>query len=282
MNRPIYGNAATTPNLVADYNQNNPNKADYIKNRPFYEILLCICDYNETFDYGRINPTVQMNEGITLVKGEHLLFEIIEDGKVSYDEIERLGVDRDDYDILLFKSGRFYSWVEGTNRIQIQTREEAYEISVKITRPGEIKQLDEKFIPDNIKYCFDKVKLGENTINSTNETNITVESGTIQKGDVLLINGTLNGVTEEYETEVPELGGIVYGENLSANIGILNFVGGNTIWFTKGREGTKIEVYKLNKKPISEGVTELYGVVNEIDSALNRVISKYGLDGDAV
>lgn len=38
MNRPIYGNPATTPNPVADFNQNNPNKADYIKNRPFYEV----------------------------------------------------------------------------------------------------------------------------------------------------------------------------------------------------------------------------------------------------
>lgn len=37
MNRPIYGNPATTPNPVADFNQNNPNKADYIKNRPIYK-----------------------------------------------------------------------------------------------------------------------------------------------------------------------------------------------------------------------------------------------------
>lgn len=38
MNRPIFGNPATTPNPVSDFNQNNPKKADYIKNRPCYEI----------------------------------------------------------------------------------------------------------------------------------------------------------------------------------------------------------------------------------------------------
>lgn len=135
--------------VQSDYNQNDETAKDYIKNRPCYESIICICDYNEKTEYGRINPAVQMNEGITLVKGEHLLFEIIEDGKVKLDEIERLGIDGGD-GFFYFKSGRYYSWEEGSNVITVQTWNEAYEISVKITRPGEVKQLDEKFIPDTV------------------------------------------------------------------------------------------------------------------------------------
>lgn len=33
----IIGNPTTTPMAIPDYDQNNEKKADYIKNRPFYE-----------------------------------------------------------------------------------------------------------------------------------------------------------------------------------------------------------------------------------------------------
>ena len=32
-----FGKPMATPMRVSDYNQNNPNKSDHIKNRPFYE-----------------------------------------------------------------------------------------------------------------------------------------------------------------------------------------------------------------------------------------------------
>ena len=37
MVRPIIGNTTATPTPRSDWNQNDPNKADYIKNRPFYK-----------------------------------------------------------------------------------------------------------------------------------------------------------------------------------------------------------------------------------------------------
>lgn len=276
MNRPIYGNAATTPNLVADYNQNNPKKADYIKNRPFYDGSTCICDYNETFDYGKINPAVQMNDGITLVKGEHLLFEIIEDGKVSYDEIERFGTDYTGNDFFSFKSGRFYSWVEGTNTIQIQTWEGAKEISVKITRPGEVKQLDEKFIPDNIKYAYESKKIGEAEADADMGTAFVICSEEIKVGDTILVKGYFNdGTTEEYTLEVPETDeGYTKIGTSDGRLGDINLPIPTTITFSCDVKG---EVYKLTKKPISEATTELYGIIKEIDEALDRVIEKYGL-----
>lgn len=275
MNRPIFGNPATTPNPVSDFNQNNPKKADYIKNRPFYESSLCICDHNEKNDYGRINPTVQMNEGITLVKGEHLLFEIIEDGKVRYDEIERLGIDGGD-GFFYFKSGRFYSWEEGSNVITVQTWDKAYEISVKITRPGEVKQLDEKFIPDRIKYTYvtDK-KLGENKSEDDMGIAFVNCSEEIKVGDTIKVKGYFNdGTTEEYTLTVPETyisGEFIRIGNAGGRLCEIAMPHPTVVSFQSEVKG---EVYKMSKVLISDAVTE-------IDTALNNIIEKYGLGGDA-
>lgn len=147
-----------------DWNQNDPTEADYIKNRPFYEDTLCIANHSETVEeYSVFNPLVPINEGITLVKGERLLLEITVDGETSYDEIERFWTDflEDDDSTGVCKSGRFYSWYEKDNTIQVQTLadEILQGVSVKIYRPSGVKQIGDKYIPDSIARIADLEEL---------------------------------------------------------------------------------------------------------------------------
>ena len=92
---------------------------------------VCIGESSETYALGTDTGEVYTNEGITLVEGEHLLFEITINGETVYDEIERLGEQQDGE--CYFKSGRPYGWE--TNRIYFYAlRNDATEISVKMYR----------------------------------------------------------------------------------------------------------------------------------------------------
>lgn len=102
----------------------------------------------------------------------------------------------------------------------------------------------------------------------------------IKEGDILLLKSYFEDDVDEYTIVVPKLntGAATIGKDIGG-IGKIDLIDSNhdTVLFTYGTKGV---IYKLSKFPIIEGVAELYDIVNEIDTALDRVIEKYGLGGE--
>lgn len=146
MNRPIYGNPATTPNPVADFNQNNPKKADYIKNRPFYEDTEFLGEANYAGDGSTSSLPVITSRA--LVEGEKIIVYREQAGKTNELVASSLSRDNTGDGYSMFDNGVFYSW-DGNNKIEIQIDSDS-PASAKVYSHIGIKQLDEKFIPNSI------------------------------------------------------------------------------------------------------------------------------------
>lgn len=63
INGKVIGDSITTPMPIPDYNQNDPKKADYIKNRPFYESEAQIMSEDIPNDFGLPFLNTQFPEG---------------------------------------------------------------------------------------------------------------------------------------------------------------------------------------------------------------------------
>lgn len=93
INGKVIGDPIATPMPVPDYNQNDPKKADYIKNRPFYETEIAVYDKRlEGFlmDVEGGEPEYMIYDNGNLPysvykAGENLLFELSVNGK-TYSE----------------------------------------------------------------------------------------------------------------------------------------------------------------------------------------------------
>lgn len=147
--------------------------------------------------------------------------------------------------------------------------------TVEISRTV-LKQLDEKFIPDNVKYTYVSEKLGYATNPNSDGSEMAFSesvAGKIEAGDTLRVVETLNGVTKVHDSLIvpDEMLGTIHGFDYFNIMQILNF---GHLYFMGCQPGVQIEVYKMSKVLIAD-------VVAEIDTALNNIISKYGLGGDA-
>lgn len=274
MNRPIFGNPATTPNPVSDFNQNNPKKADYIKNRPCYEIegvLGSVDGINETQIPSPVSVGSELK--VTFAIDSGLFFDArikLQEGVTEY----RCCVDC----VKIVFSGM---WLTVYNVSEEHDLHYTGTITVsQIT----VKTLGEKFIPDSIartadveeaKYTYvtDK-KIGEAVPMEGDITTFIGLDEELKTGDMIMVKGYFNdGTSESYVVEVGEIGG-GYGGRIDADVGRLGRVHVPISTSVTFQSEIKGEVYKMNKVLISECVAE-------IDTALNNIIAKYGLGGDA-
>jgi hypothetical protein len=276
MNRPIYGNPATTPNPVADFNQNNPKKADYIKNRPFYE---SITEIGTTTTDSSVGQSIVSFDIDSLAVGDNICYEVTCDGNTTKGSFIL-----EDCDDMPKRAGNNYSYMWNDNGFisLIDVCDGTCDSHVRLYRLDGVKQLDEKFIPDRIKYTYvtDK-KLGEAVPMIGDTTTLIGLDEELNTGDMIMVKGYFNdGTSESYVVEVGEIGGD-YGGRIDADVGRLDNVHVPISTAVTFQSEVKGEVYKLNKKLISEATTELYNIVKEIDEALDRVIEKYGLGDDS-
>ena len=129
-------------------------------------------------------------------------------------------------------------------------------------------------IPDRIKYAYvtDK-KIGE-AVPMDGDTTTIIPVEELKTGDMIMVKGYFNdGTSESYVVEVGEIGGD-YGGRIFADVGRLDNVHVPISTCVTFQSEIKGEVYKMSKVLISDAVTE-------IDTALNNIIAKYGLGGDA-
>ena len=130
-------------------------------------------------------------------------------------------------------------------------------------------------IPDRIKYAYvtDK-KLGEAVPEDGDTTTFIGLDEELKTGDMIMVKGYFNdGTSESYVVEVEEIGGD-YGGRIFADVGRLDLVCVPISTCVTFQSEIKGEVYRVSKVLIAD-------TVSEIDSALNNIISKYGLGGDA-
>lgn len=147
--------------VQADYNQNNPNAADYIKNRPFYEIPSPFSvNLNTGSDEDEIQIyTVQGKLGISPDKQYCLIAKVgeaEEEAEVFCFYNEEIGLNvlclepelDDEYTFLY--DGYNYETGEMGDYYSYGTQFFSSLDSVALCIKGEIKKIDKKFLPDDI------------------------------------------------------------------------------------------------------------------------------------
>ena len=139
MDEKIIGSPLVTPMKVSDYNQNNSKRSDYIKNRPFYDLTEIVCDLKNVLPS---DNKKQPYDNYVPQMGDTLICTTEYDGEIDSKEVTisefstlintKFGICK------LYSDGFSITTTEGDG------------ISICITKKGELKQLDEKFIPDTI------------------------------------------------------------------------------------------------------------------------------------
>lgn len=250
-------------------------KYDYnaLGNHPFYESITEIG--TTTTDSSVAQSTVSFDID-SLAVGDNICYEVTCDGNTTKGSF----ILEDCVDMPKSAGNNYsYMWNDNGFISLIDVCDGTCDTRVRLYRLDDVKQLDEKFIPDRIKYTYvtDK-KLGEAPAVEDMGTVFVICSEEIKAGDTILVKGYFSdGTTEEYALEVPELEeDYTKIGTADGRLGDINLPISTTVTFQCDVKG---EVYKLNKKPISEATAELYGIVKEIDEALDRVIEKYGLGG---
>lgn len=159
----IFGNPLVTPMKVSDYNQNNPKKSDYIKNRPFYDSNELVFDEPSVLPGGKKKPY----ENYVPQIGDTLVFTVVEYGETTTKEvtISELPV------IVSIGYGACKLYSDG----YLANSTDADGIAMKVTKKGELVKLDEKFIPDTIARK-DDVETTDNKMAFWNEDRISIET----------------------------------------------------------------------------------------------------------
>ena len=149
MSEPIMGNPITTPMKVSDWNQNDPKKSDYVKNRTHY--------MEESAELIYIEFTL---EETSSVDGDDFIFiqldtPLIENAEYYYEASFGKGTfiptpmegDTSKLDIQLGEFKGWYAKSRKTIRINIGYDTEGY---IRICEMPIYHKLDEHFIPDSI------------------------------------------------------------------------------------------------------------------------------------
>ena len=135
----IFGNPLVTPMKVTDYNQNNPKKSDYLKNRPFYDATEIVCDLKNVLPG---NNQKRAYENYVPQMGDTIVCTTEYDGETASKEVT------------ISKLPTIISTTFGACKLYSDgfsiTTTEGDGISIRVEKKGEFKQLDEKFIPDTI------------------------------------------------------------------------------------------------------------------------------------
>ena len=134
----IFGNPLVTPMKVSDYSQNNPKKSDYLKNRPFYDATEIVCDLKNVLP-GETQKRAYENYVPQI--GDKVVCATEYDGETTSKEVTISELPS----IINTKFGSCKLYSDG----YVVTTTEGDGITIRVTK-GELKQIDEKFIPDTI------------------------------------------------------------------------------------------------------------------------------------
>lgn len=207
----IVGNSATTPMKVADWNQNDEMKADYIKNRTHYEAKLLIGEGTATGDWGTIalSQPFDWNNAEIFVNGEKVEYEV-------WDNLEAedlIQIATDDSVFLQYYSASanpleitITPWTPAGTQIQI------YQSSVKT--------LDEKYIPDTIARVSDVEKVEvdvEGVKTDVARLDRVVEQMSTSSGTGVKNTATGEAIKLTDSTYAPIEGLVLYGKTTQAD-----------------------------------------------------------------
>ena len=263
----VIGNPLVTPMKVPDYNQNNPNKADYIKNRPFYE------EAHELGSVDGINDT-QIPSPVSVGDDLYVTFATV--SGLFFDARIKLQEGVSEYRCCVDCVKIVFSGMWLTVYNVSEEHDLHYTGTITVSQIT-VKTLAERFIPDSIArtddviytYVTDK-KLGEAVPMDDGDTTTIIPVEELKTGDMIMVKGYFNdGTSESYVVEVGEIGGD-YGGRIFADVGRLDNVFVPISTCVTFQSEIKGEVYRVSKVLISDTVTE-------IDTALNNIIEKYGL-----
>lgn len=151
----VVGNPAMTPMKVPDFNQNNKKKADYIRNRTHYEVpKIILCELHITSE-----KTTMENgfDGICDVHIDKSLVEVGKEYKYTINGQSGTFVFSDEY----MDFGGASGYVNGFGDTYNWQTNWGYGSSIDIVLydGGEVKQLDEKYIPNTIARVSDVEKM---------------------------------------------------------------------------------------------------------------------------
>lgn len=260
--------------VQSDYNQNDETAKDYIKNRPCYEIegvLGSVDGINETQIPSPVSVGSELK--VTFAVNGGLIFDgriKLQDGVTEY----RCCVDC----VKVIFDGMWLNVYNVSNEHDL-----SYTGTITVSQIT-VKTLGEKFIPDTIarkvdveetKYTYvTDNKIGEAVPMDGDTTTFIGLDEELKTGDMIMVKGYFNdGTSESYVVEVGEIGG-GYGGRIDADVGRLGRVHVPISTSVTFQSEVKGEVYRVSKVLIADAVTE-------IDTALNNIIAKYGLGGDA-
>ena len=160
-----FGKPFPTPMRISDYEQNDPKKSDYIKNRPFYENNELLGQTVILYD-GESDPVFEIYYN-TLSVGDKVFVEVEKEGKTETFEDTIVLIDDNPglYSVAGEKTWEAPCAINGVyirivdSHCVISASDVNVEISVRVYKMNGVKQLDEKFIPESIARVKDVEKL---------------------------------------------------------------------------------------------------------------------------
>lgn len=126
----------------ADWNQYDHNAPDYIENRPFYD------SNNEVLVDTQVAMELYMGNSASRPHGANLIFEVGAKYRVYFDKSVAEVIANDPYSILFSVDGM--NITVGSIYVTIEYPSTQSLTQFKVEKVEELKQLDEKFIPDTI------------------------------------------------------------------------------------------------------------------------------------
>ena len=316
INGKVIGNPTVTPMAVPDWNQTDPKKADYIKNRPFYETESVLRDKRlEGFvmdeDVGDyiIYDYDYLPYGVYKV-GEELLFEISINGETFSEKHAIKGLDENgapyadslvlgDVSIDIGRGGEAIDDDGNIVAMLFCVKPDASpddEYRLKITKSVAVP-MDEKFIPDNIARKADVKEIqaiAEESLSAVAEATELAASAQGAAEDAFMVAVSLQ---ENIGQELGIMYDFFNGENTFSAIALeeREAKSGETLgtWrITSESDSSFIARYTsiFPEEDIPEDHPRVFRfaskdyideAIGDIETSLENIIAKYGLGGDA-
>ena len=279
----IIGNPTTTPMAIPDYNQNNEKKADYIKNRPFYAEDVVVLDQVKIVGNDGLF-TANATNPISLVPGAKVTIEIngINTGheriETVVNEHSEIKAYADKWSVLANTYSQMIDFIDNTGT--------ETEITVNVTLRTVAKKIDNEFLDmDGISKEVLK-DVGVKYIKSDYGQNLMVEE-LVSIEDIPTGSYVLDG---EFRTSTNQL---VYTFTRGAMFCQVYKTGNKTILhytdISAGEPLIRTETYVNGQCTSRHEIDfaayatnlDVHNAIGDVETALDNIIAKYGLGGDA-
>lgn len=283
----IIGNPTTTPMAIPDYNQNNEKKADYIKNRPFYTentIVLDERDVDIPWSFKSFTLPKSLDE---FSPGDSVIVEIMGDATIGNSRVETVLNEECKISVISTSDNKWGLWGYGECfDLRCDADPDPHTVSVVVTVEGVAKKLDSKFLDmegisnevlKDVGVKYIKSDYGQYAMT---EELVSIED--IPTGSYVLDGLFRTSTNQEVYTFIR--GAMFCQVHKVGNKTILHYTdisAGEPLIRTETYvNGQCTNVHEIDFATFATTL-DVRNAIGDVETALDNIIEKYGLGGDA-